>query len=118
MSDHDREFEARARAAFDESVAALDGHTRSRLTQARHRALAARGARPAWQSLGLPVGAAAAAVLAVTLWTPGESPSPPASLAAAGPAEMLELFAAGDDFELLAEDPEFYAWAASVADVG
>lgn len=116
MAMDDREFEARARAAFDESVAGLDAATRSRLTQARHRALAIRPARPSWQSLGLPVGAAAAAVLAVAMWAgrevgPGPVPAPQ-SVAAQG--ELFDLLAAGEDLDLLGEDPEFYAWAESL----
>jgi hypothetical protein len=118
MTMNDREFEARARAAFDQSVEDLDGHTRSRLTRARHRALAAAPARPAWQTLGLPASAAAAAVLAVAMWTGREGGPTPAPQATAVHGEMFDLLAAGEDLELLGEDPEFYAWAASLEDVG
>jgi hypothetical protein len=114
----DRELEARARAAFDASVEELDAATRSRLTQARHRALAARGARPAWQAIGVPAGAAAAAaVLAVAMWT-GREPDATSPQAAAVQGEMFDLLAAGEDFELLGEDPEFYAWVETQDDVG
>jgi hypothetical protein len=118
MTMNDREFEARARAAFDHSVEGLDGQTRSRLTQARHRALAAAPARPAWQTLGLPVGAAAAALLAVAMWTGRDGGPASVPQAAAVHGEMFDLLAAGEDLELLGEDPEFYAWAASLEDVG
>jgi hypothetical protein len=118
MAMDDREFEARARAAFDESVAALDAATRSRLTQARHRALAARGARPAWQAFGVPAGAAAAAVLAAAMWMGREAPAPAPALSASAQGEMFDLLSVGDDLELLQEDPEFYAWAATMEDVG
>jgi negative regulator of sigma E activity len=114
----DRQFEARARSAFDASVEALDGATRSRLTQARHRALSARKARSAWPSLAVPVGAAAAAVLAVALWTGRDAGPASAPQAPTVQGEWLDLLAAGEDLELLGEDPEFYAWAASVAEVG
>jgi hypothetical protein len=112
----DRGFETRARSAFDASVEALDGATRSRLTQARHRALAARKSQPAWPWLAAPAGAVAAAVLAVALWTGRDVGPAPQAPAAQG--EWLDLLAAGEDLELLGEDPEFYAWAASVAEVG
>jgi hypothetical protein len=114
----DREFESRARAAFDGSVEALDGATRSRLTQARHRALAGRKAPSAWPSLAVPAGAVAAAVLAVALWIGRDVGPASAPQATVEQGEWLDLLAAGEDLELLGEDPEFYAWAASVGDVG
>lgn len=115
MTMDDREFEARARAAFDESVAALDGATRSRLTQARHRALAARAPRPRWQAFGLPATAAAAALLVVAMW-PGREPAMPPPVVAQG--EVFDVLAVGEEFDLLGEDPEFYAWVATLEDVG
>lgn len=118
MKRDDREFEARARSAFDASVEALDAATRSRLTQARHRALAARQARPAWLSLAVPAGAVAAALLAVALWTGRDVGLAPPPQATTVQGEWLDLLAAGEDLDLLGEDPEFYAWAASVAEVG
>jgi hypothetical protein len=120
MTTDNREFETRARAAFDASVEGIDGSTRSKLTQARHRALAASAARPRLRAGWLPVGAAAAAVLAVALsvgrepmTTPGASP-----MLAAAPGEVFDLLAAVDDFDLLAEDVDFYAWVASLDEIG
>jgi hypothetical protein len=118
MTDEERKFEARARAAFDASVEGLDGATRSRLTQARHRALAAAGARRGWPSLALPAAAAAATVLGVALWTGRGVVPTPAPQVTVVQGEWLDLLTAGDDLDLLAEDPEFYAWAAAVAEVG
>src|SRR6187397_1032517 len=68
------EFEKRTQEVLEESASRLDGRTRSRLTQARHAALAQRE-KPArsWRSY-VPAGAAAAvAVLAVGLYVrPGQ----------------------------------------------
>jgi hypothetical protein len=99
-------FEHRTRELLDESTAKLDGHTLSKLTQARHAALA-QGRRPAraWWHIALPAGATAAAVLAFVALN-----RPPA------PADN-----GFDDVELIADAPEvvddgeeleFYEWAA------
>lgn len=107
-----KEFERRSRAAFEDSVAALDGATRSRLARARQAALGEIRRRPVLFRGWVPAGAlAAAAVLAVALWTGRESLAPPALQA---PFEDLELMVAGEDFEMLDEDEAFYAWAAGL----
>jgi negative regulator of sigma E activity len=104
------DFEKRAQEVLEESTARLDGRTRSRLTQARHAALAQleQPARYWWRSY-VPAGAAAAvAVLAVVMWTnPAERP-------AASPVEDMELLADSDapDFVDDGDDLEFYEWAA------
>ena len=56
-----QDFEKRAQEVLQESVSRLDGRTRSRLTQARHAALAQleKPARLRWRSY-VPAGAAAA----------------------------------------------------------
>lgn len=75
MNERMQDFERRSREAFEESVASLDGATRSRLARARELALAEakRGYRPRL-STWVPVGAAAAAaVMAVLLWTGRET---------------------------------------------
>ena len=104
-----QDFETRTREVLEESTSRLDGRTLSRLTQARHAAveLSQRPARRSW-GLFVPAGAAAAAaVLAMILWT-GEKKS--VEPAAADDLEMLAdsdapVFAEGDDLE-------FYEWAA------
>jgi hypothetical protein len=109
----------RSRALLDASVDNLDAHTRSRLTQARHAALAvAEQRRGSWlPSSWLPAGAlAAAAVVAVALWMgqPGIPSAPravPATTMAATAVEDVEIYATNDAIELFAEDPEFYEWA-------
>jgi anti-sigma-K factor RskA len=104
------EFEKRTQEVLEESVGRLDGRTRSRLTQARHAALAQleQPARHWWRSY-VPAGAAAAvAVLAVVMWSPGPERQP------ANPVDDIELLADADapDFVDDGEDLEFYEWAA------
>lgn len=112
MNEPMKEFERRSRAAFDDSVTALDGETRSRLAHARRRALAAIRRRPmSWLSPWVPAGAAAAmAMLALLLWT-GKEPGPGAKPTVIA-FEDLDIVTAGDDLEMLDEDPAFYVWAA------
>jgi hypothetical protein len=114
MSDSS-DFEKRTREVLEESAGRLDGRTRSRLTQARHAALAelAQPARNWWRSY-VPAGAAAAvAVLAVVMWSGRGVENPPA-MAAASPVEDMDLLADSDapDFVDDGEDLEFYEWAA------
>ena len=103
------DFEKRTQEVLEESTARLDGRTQSRLTQARHAALAQleNPARNWWRSY-VPAGAAAAvAVLAVVIWS---GPTPPV----ASPVEDMEILADAEapDFVEDAEDLEFYEWAA------
>ena len=105
-------FERRAKDAFDESAAKLDAATRSRLTQARHRALeelpAAR-ARRGWHWSALPAGAAAAVAVAVVLYLRGVDPisEPNEQQAVLGD---LEILLDEGDLEMYDEEIEFYAW--------
>jgi hypothetical protein len=107
-------FEERTREVLAESTARLDGRTLSKLTQARHAALATRERpRGAWLRSYVPAGAAAAvAVLAVVMWTGGPRDSVVAR--DTGAVEDMELLADGDapDFVDDADDLEFYEWAA------
>ncbi|HTU64659.1 MAG TPA: hypothetical protein VMF52_01810 [Steroidobacteraceae bacterium] len=112
------EFEKRTHEVLEESAARLDGRTRSRLTQARHAALSQleKPARSWWRSY-VPAGAAAAAaVLAVLVYTGQPGVKPPAQGAAA--VEDLEILADGDapDFAEDGDDVEFYEWAAGEMD--
>jgi hypothetical protein len=111
-------FEKRAREVLEESTAKLDGRTLSRLTQARHAALA-QVEKPArhWWRTWAPAGAATtAAVLAVMVWTgSGLDPRQPANLGAGngGSAfEDIDLLADAPEFVGEADDVEFYEWAA------
>lgn len=123
------EFEDRTRATLDASASRVDGRVRSRLTQARHAALdelVARRSAGGWarwrdwlrpRSLA-PAGAmAAAAIVAVVLWT-GRGPVGGALLTGAGsPIDDLELLADNDALAVSADgDYEFYEWAAAQDD--
>jgi len=103
-------FAARARAAFEETVERLDGATRSRLNQARQRALAAAvRRRPPLLRAVMPAGGLAAAVaIAVLLWR-AQAPGPESSLEPRAVLDDIEIVVAGESFEML-EDMEFYAW--------
>ncbi len=111
MNDRMREIERKSRAAFDASVEAGDAATRARLARARATALGElrhrRYARPA---VWLPVGAAAAALVAAFLWQREE-----AAVAPAIAFEDFDLVAGGEDFDLLGEDADFVAWAADAS---
>ena len=112
MSDekHDSDFERRTKRAFDDSVAALDAGTRSRLTQARYRALEERKATRAggWRWALVPAGtlAATAFVVWLTVWQ-----TPPTNEAVQSAAlGDLEILLSEEDLEMLDEELEFYGW--------
>ena len=113
------EFARRAGKRLRDSADALDGATRSRLNQARQRALAELDlkATPAGGGRWLPAGAAAAVtVLVIGIWlgrTPDESVTP---LPVAFDQEFaednvvdFELLLDENDFEMI-EDLEFFVW--------
>jgi hypothetical protein len=120
-------FERRARELLRDSVEGLPAHTRSRLTRARHAALATRppwyaGSLRRWVPAG--AGALAAATLAVLFMVGPRGESPGANvLATAGP-EDLEMLADSDAVQLVQlgrdedVDYDFYEWAASEAKGG
>jgi hypothetical protein len=118
---------ARARTLLQQSAEDLDGRTRSRLTQARHAALAAAGSGGQLAALGglfrgpggrrwqrwAPAGALAASVLVVALLVV-RVPGTPGVVAHATAGDDLELLT--DTYALaLAQEPEvdydFYEWA-------
>ena len=112
------EIAERARELFAESVAGLDGHTRSRLSQARAAAVAAAGERrpvswfaprrdTIWPPLRLlPAGAAVALIALAAVWL---APEPPAAPAAAVVLNDLDLLLEGENLDFF-EELEFYAW--------
>ncbi len=115
-------FERNARAVLEQSVQRIDGRTRSRLNQARHAALA-EAARP---RRGFPrgftmmpaAGAAAAAVLvAVTLWhhqPAGDTTGVEGQRAA---VEDMDLLADSEALDLVEQgDGSFYEWAVAQTD--
>jgi hypothetical protein len=97
----------KAKSLFDESVAGLDGETRSRLNRSRHRALAElERARPVWMQWAPAAGVTAAAVVALVIWTGNpvvEEVTPPAM------ADDIEILLDEDGLEML-EELEFYSW--------
>jgi hypothetical protein len=110
------ELEDRTRALFDASVENLDGRTRSRLTQARHAALAeirAHRAQP-WRRAWLPMsGVATVAALAVWI-TLGPAGNNGAVENGGLALDDLDIVAEAPNLDLL-EDVEFYAWIANEA---
>ena len=110
------DLERRAKRVFDDSVGALDAATRSKLTQARYRALQElESKRRSWWGLVrgtksrlVPTGAlAAVALVALLVMWRGESP-PMTTVVA--PVADLDILLGDEDLEMLDEDLEFYAW--------
>ncbi len=122
MSENDdskqREFENRSRELLHAGADALSAEIRSRLTQARFKALDEMTApsSPAWVRLLVPAGGlAAAALVAVVAWRGlGGNPEFPASEGARG--DVLEVVAMADDYDALEDDVEFYQWLDSESD--
>ncbi len=115
----DRAVEERTKLLFDESVSSLDPQTRSKLTQARYRALEElEGSAPAgWRPRWIPAGVLAAGVLVVVmLWQgqPAVSPDTPAFDVAA--LSDLEIILGDGDLGLL-QELEFYAWLDEQAEI-
>lgn len=108
-------FEKRTRELLEESTARLDGRTLSRLNQARQAALAQRTKpKSEWWRLYMPAGAtAAAAVLAVMIWTRPVTDVSETTASNGSAFEDIDLLADGDapDFVNEADDVEFYEWA-------
>jgi hypothetical protein len=104
------DFERRTKRAFDDSVAALDAATRSRLTQARYRALEQRNGAPtpAWRLSVIPLGTLAAAAL-VVWFTVGQLPVATDNVPSAALGD-LEILLGEEDLEMLDEELEFYGW--------
>ena len=103
------DFERRTKRVFDDSVAGLDAATRSRLTQARYRALEERRAVSARSSRWLlPTGSIAATALVVSLavWLG----APPADTVQQTALGDLEILLGEEDLEMLDEELEFYGW--------
>jgi hypothetical protein len=113
------EFERRARALLIQSAEELPGAVRSRLTQARFAALAARPAgRPSFARRWLPVGAAVAAVLALLIVYVPYGSGPLENPVANAGLEDIELLTDNDAVPLNGDqdvDYDFYEWAATEA---
>ena len=112
----DRTLEERTKALFQESVANLDGPTRSKLTQARYRALAELQApsRAAWRWSWAPAGAIAAVALATWMLWSGQPPVEETFDVAA--ATDLEILLSEEELDML-QELEFYAWLEDQAEL-
>ena len=92
-------FVERAKQRFDESVANLDGETRSRLNRGRQAALAGiTSSGRAWTEWAPAAGIAAAAVVAVVMWT-GNPPLDELTPSSAN--ADIEILLTEDSFEML-----------------
>lgn len=106
----ERQIADRARELFAESVAGLDGRTRSQLSRARAAAVEAAGQRrSSWLSPSqlLPVGGIAAAVLAIAVFWGG--PEAPVVTVQSAALSDLDILLEGEELDLY-EELEFYAW--------
>jgi hypothetical protein len=104
---HISAFERKTKRVFDESVAGLDAATRSRLTQARYRALEERRPKRSrgWGFTLVPAGTLAATALVAWFMLP----QGPVGLQVTS-FDDLEVLLAEEDLEMLGEDLEFYGW--------
>jgi len=117
--DREAEFESRARRLLEGSVENLDAHTRSRLNQARHAALAqleltpGRSGAHRFMRWLLPAGGTlAAAVTAIVVWNGAGNLSGQPGGRAGVPDVALEdvdLVSTEENLDLL-ENVEFYSW--------
>jgi hypothetical protein len=112
-------FEQRARAMLLQSAEELPAAVRSRLTQARYAALAARPSRvPSFARRWVPAGAAVAAVLALLIVYVPHGMGTVESSVANGGLEDIELLTDNDAVPLNGDqdvDYDFYEWAATEA---
>jgi hypothetical protein len=115
-------FEQRTRELLMRSADALPGSVRSRLTQVRYAALAARSSNPApsFARRWMPAGAMAGVVLALfVVLAPHGSSNSTARLALAGPPmEYVDMLTDSDALPLNGDqdvDYDFYEWAAEEA---
>lgn len=116
MSNQDNDkLSAAMEDLINQRADALDGQTRSRLNQARQRALDELAPAKRARRFGvLPIAGASAAALVVALvfaTRPGIAPVTAPSVAQSAPvaaADDFDLLLAGDDLEMI-EDFEFYA---------
>ena len=129
----DTDFEHRLQALLEESVQRVGGRARSRLTQARHAALAEAARSSRWQAprralawtrrqplLWMPAASAiAAAVLVAFMLWPHAPHGYPAIEASPTTVEDLDLVADREGMDLMQSgDGQFHEWAMAQADEG
>jgi hypothetical protein len=117
LDEKQTDFEQRTQALLRESAEQLDGATSSRLTQARHAALAAVEQRQNKARYWLlpATGVAAATVIAVALTNhlAPETQQMTATVADAVSIDDMEIVTADDSLEFY-RDVDFYAWLAVI----
>jgi hypothetical protein len=128
MNEQDNDaFEKRSRTLFQDSVEGLDFAVRSRLTQARNKALDAGATRRPWFGWKMwtpAAGVTAAAILGVALWVGSPLQHQAATLAEAqSNFEDLDLLASSDEgsadaLEMLQDELDFYDFADKSANPG
>jgi hypothetical protein len=114
--DDDELFSKQTKRLFDESVQEIDAQTQSRLNRGRQKALAEARPKPAMSVLTgwVPAaGVAAAAVIAIVMW----SGNRPDDLASPSTATDFEMLLNEDNLEML-EELEFYSWIELETDAG
>lgn len=114
MSEQRRPLDEQIRKALDQSVADLPAEVRSKLTRARHNALARAPGR--WRAAApwlVPAGGIAAGVLALGIWLYTPAPTLPEAVAAVD----LELLLADESLELV-EELDFFIWLDGETDAG
>jgi hypothetical protein len=127
----DTDFEHRLQALLEEGVQRVGGRARSRLTQARHAALAEAARSSRWRPLRALVwsrprllwmptaGAMAAAVLVAFVLWPHAPAGYPGVEATPTSVEDLDLVADREGMDLMQSgDGQFYEWAMAQADDG
>jgi hypothetical protein len=106
----DTEFEHKARTLFEDSVERLDASTRSKLTQARNRALdEVNVGRMRRRWIWAPVGGAALAAVVAAVMVAGGLRSGAEPGAGAMALEDIDIVADSENLDML-EDVEFYQW--------
>ena len=105
------EIESAARKVFEQSVGELDGATRSKLTQARHRAMAELEQPPALFGWLPQAALATLAAAAVGVWVFSGSGSDDELTETAAVAD-IEILLSDDELEFY-EELDFYAWLES-----
>lgn len=101
---NNEEFTRQAKSLLDDSAESLDGQTRSRLHQARNRALASGGSRSSWLGWSVTGSLATSLAVAFLLLGPADQ-TPPLPDIYADPVQQ----AVAEDLELM-DDLDFIAW--------
>ncbi len=115
MSGKEKQITDTVRDSLDRSVEQLPAEVRSRLTRARHQALAAAN-RPRSARLYpwmLPAGGFAAVILTLLLW----QGAPPPQLPESASAYDMQLLLTAEELELV-EDLDFLIWLQDHTDAG